>query len=99
MTRDFIDVPVFRVELDHFKMSLVQAVNDRAGELKKAIESGVELAYNQLPLLVAERCREATVDAIEKATFEALKEYFSPGGEGYDQVMDQVKNRLNQRQE
>lgn len=86
-----IDIPLFRISLTGLEHTLLIAIEDRAGEMKVAVEKGIELGMSTLPVTVAERCRAATVEAVEKATEADLKEYFSPGGDGYEQVMEQVK--------
>jgi len=94
MSRDFVDVPILRIELDHIKQTLMRALDVRHGELERAIETGIDLAYQQLPQLVAERCRGAVLNAVADATMVALRNHFAPGGEGYEQVMANLKESL-----
>lgn len=91
-----VDVPILRIELDHIKQSMLHALDIRHGELECAIEKGIDLAYQVLPHIVAERCRAAVVNAVAEATHKALQEHFSPGGAGYEQVVAKVVTTLKE---
>ena len=95
MPMEMFEVPIFRITLTRVEHTLLQLIDTKAGEMRAAIENGIQLAMSVLPAIVAERCRVATVEAIEEATEDALKEYFSPGGAGYEQVMEQVKKTVS----
>jgi hypothetical protein len=58
-----MEVPVLRIELNHIKQSLLHALDIRHGEMAKAIETGIDLAYQQLPVIVAERVRASVLNA------------------------------------
>jgi hypothetical protein len=60
------------------------------GEMQMALERGIDLAYKQLPTIVAERVREGIVEAATRATDAAMKEYFGPGGAGYEKIIQQI---------
>jgi hypothetical protein len=91
-----VDVPVFRITLEGVKYSLLKMIELQSGELEKAAMAGIKLAYSTLPALVSERCRVATIEAIQEATEEALKEYFSPGGRGYEVVLKKVEDFIKE---
>lgn len=91
MSRDGVpEVPLLRLELTGIKYSVLTMLEVKHGELQMALEQGIDLAYRQLPAIVAERVREGIVEAATRATDTAMKEYFGPGGAGYKNIIQQV---------
>jgi hypothetical protein len=85
-----IEVPVLRMELAGIKYQVMTMLETRHGEMQMAIQSGITMAYQQLPAMVAERVRAGILEAAAEATSTALQEYFGPGGPGYRRIMEDV---------
>jgi|WetSurMetagenome_2_1015567.scaffolds.fasta_scaffold105994_3 hypothetical protein len=84
------EIPVLRLELEGIKYSVLTMLDVKHGELQMALERGIDLAYAQLPAIVAERVREGITEAATWATDKAMKEYFGPGGAGYEKIIQQI---------
>lgn len=95
MSRDIhIEVPVLRMELAGIKYQVMTMLETRHGEMQAAIETGITLAYQQLPPMVAERVRAGILNAAAEATCAAMKEYFGPGGRGYQRIMADIVEQI-----
>jgi len=95
MGRDIhIEVPVLRMELAGIKYQVMTMLETRHGEMQAAIETGITLAYQQLPPMVAERVRAGILNAAAEATCAAMKEYFGPGGRGYQRIMADIVEQI-----
>jgi hypothetical protein len=91
-----IRIPILRLELQEIKTSILSALDARHGELKEAIEKGIDLAYQQIPIVLAERIREGIIEAVTEGTYHALREFYGPGGHGYEKIMDNLKSKLTE---
>lgn len=89
-----VDVPIFRIHLSRLEAELLAMVDARHGELRDAIQKGIDLAYHQIPVLVSQRVQAAIEEAVWNATGKALEAYYSPGGEGWDKVMSMVTDSV-----
>jgi hypothetical protein len=89
-----IEVPILRMELTGIKYQVMSAVEMRAGEMQMAIEAGIDLAYQVLPALIAQRVSSGIEMAVVNATSEAMREYFGPGGEGYNRIMGEIVSQV-----
>jgi hypothetical protein len=84
------EIPVLRLELEGIKYSVLAMLEVKHGELQMALERGIDLAYQQIPVIVAERVRQGITEAATQATDDAMKEYFGPGGAGYKKIIQQI---------
>lgn len=83
-------IPTLRIELDGVKHAMIQALLNTNDEMIALVQKGIGLAYEKLPILIIEKVQAAMSQALEEAISTATKAYFSPGGEGYEQIIREV---------
>lgn len=88
---NMIEVPMLKITLQSMEKSLLHAFSDYHNDIERLIKIGIERAIVSLPELISSKCQSAISSAIEEATYNATKDYFSHGGEGYALIYNSVR--------
>lgn len=93
MSDDMITVPLLRLELQGIKNTVLHALQASHKDIEALINVGIERATATLPDMIVSKVYRAIDMALEEAVLEATRAFFSPGGEGYEMILDEVRRQ------
>ena len=92
------DIPILKLELQGIRNTILSALHQSQKDLEALVNVGISQVLENLPALIVVKVRRALDAGIDQAVTEATTEFFSPGGAGYDSILEEVASQYRARQ-